>query len=73
MASATVETKVDETFLSVMANLVVRSIEPAMKSAGITPAPFPSCYVLDTTQRDFSGDTNGLQVTASKHLTQRRA
>ena len=65
---AMVETRVHEAILSAMKNLVAPRMELAMKYVGISLEPNPGCVVLDPDQRGFSGDTNGLQMTATSRF-----
>ena len=61
---ATVETKVHEAIFSAMDTLVVLRMELAMRSVGSFLKPNPGSVVIDPHQRDLSGDTNGLHMTA---------
>ena len=47
-----------------MYTLVVPKMELAMRSVCISSAHKPSDAVLDLDRKDFSGETNGLQLTA---------
>ena len=49
-------------------NSVVPRMELTMRSIGISSARNLDSVVLDPDQKDFSGDTNGLQRTASNRL-----
>ena len=69
-AVTTVETRVQEANLSAMDNFVVPRMELVMRSVGISSVPNLSSEALDRDRRDFSGDTNGLQMTASSRLSQ---
>ena len=65
---AAVETSVYEAILSAMDNLVISRMELAMRSVGISSACNPSSAVCDPDEKDFSGITNGLQMTASSRF-----
>ena len=65
---ATVEIKVNKATSSPMENLVVLRMELAMRSVGFSSVPNLSIEVLDVDQRDFSGDTNNQQMTASSRF-----
>ena len=43
-------------------------MELAMRSVGIASVPNPSSDLLDTNQRDVSGDRKNLEITASSRL-----
>ena len=60
-----VDTRVNEVILSAMGILFVPRMELAMRSIGISLATNLSTVVLDPDHRYFSGDKNGLQITAS--------
>ena len=64
--AASGEAKVQAAILSAMENLVVPRLELALRSADIYSTRNPDSVVLDPYQRDFSGDTSDLQMTASR-------
>ena len=66
---ATLKSWIHEKFCLRWVILVVPKIELAMRSVGVFSTYNPSGVVLDPDQRNFSGDTNSLQLTPLVFLT----
>ena len=60
----TVETRIQDALLTAMENLEIPRVELAMKSINASPGRSVDGNVLDPDQRDFSGNVQGLQMTA---------
>ena len=66
-----VETKVQDAVPSAIGNWVIHKMEVAMKSANASSVRSVDGNVLEPEPRDFSGNVEGLQVTASSKLYSR--
>ena len=64
----TVETRVQDAVMTAMENLVIPTVEFAMKSANALSGNGIGSVVLDPDQRDFSVNIEGLQMTASSRI-----
>ena len=64
----TVETRIQDAVLTAIESLVIPSVELAMKSASAFSGQSLDGNVLKLDQRDFSGNVQGLQMTASSRL-----
>ena len=64
----TVETRVQDAVLTAIESLVILRIELAMKSANASSEPNLDGSVSEPDQRDFSGNIEGLQMTASSRI-----
>ena len=64
----TVEIRVQNAVLIAMENLVIPRVELAMKSTNASSGRSVDGNVLDPDQRDFSGNVEGLQMTASSRI-----
>ena len=64
----TVETRVQGAVLTAIENLVIPRIELAMKSVNASTERVEVSVVLNPDQRDFSGNIESLQLTASSRL-----
>ena len=63
-----VETRVQDAVLTALENLVIPRVELAMKSVNASSGRRVDSVVLDCDQRDFSGNIEGLQMTASSRV-----
>ena len=70
-AMITVETRVQDAVLTAIQNLVIPRVELAMKSADASSGRSIGGNVLEPDQRDFSGNIEGLQSTASSRINSR--
>ena len=64
----TVETKVQDAVLTAIESLVIPRVELTMKSANASSGRSPDGNLLEPDQMDFSGNVEGLQLTASSRI-----
>ena len=64
----TVETRVQDAMMIEIENLVIPRVELALKSVNALSGHEFGSVVLDPDQRDFSGNIEGLQMTASSRM-----
>ena len=62
-AMLAVGTRVHDAMLAAMDSLVMHRLELAMRSANVSSGRDTRIVVLDPDQRDFSGNSEGLQMT----------
>ena len=67
----TVETRVQDAVLAANESLAIARVELAMKSANASSKRSVDGNVLELDQRDFSGNIEGLQMTASSRINSR--
>ena len=68
----TVETRVQDALLTAIENLAFLRVELAMNSVNASCGHGVGSLVLDPDQRDFSGNLEGLQMTASSRTNSHR-
>ena len=64
----TVETRVQGAVLTAIGNLIIPRVELAVKSVNTSSRHGIGSVVLDPDRRDFSGNIEGLQLTASSRI-----
>ena len=67
---AIVENRVHDATLIALECLIIPRMKLAMKSVTASAGRYPRRVLLKPKLRDFPGNTEGLQMTASKELTQ---
>ena len=67
----TIETRVQDALLTAIENLVIPRVELALKSANASSGRSVDSNVLEPDQRDFSGNIEGLQMTALSRINSR--
>ena len=65
---ATAEPIVHDGILTAMESLVIMWLELAIKSVNASSGLDPENFVFDSSQRDSSGNMEGLQMTASSRI-----
>ena len=64
----TIETRVQDAVLTAIENVVIPRVELAMKSANVSSGRSVDGDVLEADRRNFSGNIEGLQMTAASRI-----